>query len=166
MSWYVIQTKPRKEVQALENLQRQGYHSYCPWITQKKLQRRRWVSSTEPLFPRYLFVELAEGTDNFAPIHSTVGVSAMVRFGNIPARMSDTAISYIMQQEAGLMRGHESNRPDWHPGDELEILDGPMMGLKGIFQKHLGEERVMLLLDLLGKQSRVVLSENLIKAVQ
>ena len=65
--WYVIQTKPRQESVAIENLERQGYAAYCPKMAQAKRrrQRQRWQKVIEPLFPRYLFVQLAMGIDDF-----------------------------------------------------------------------------------------------------
>ena len=38
MQWYLIHTKPRQEVCALENLQRQGYECYLPQLVLEKLR--------------------------------------------------------------------------------------------------------------------------------
>ena len=157
--WYVVQTKPRNESVAVENLERQGYTAYCPWITQRKRIRQRWKAVIEPLFPRYLFVRLREGVDDFAPIRSTIGVISLVRFAGQPATVPDQVIVHIQQQELTLA-SPEAQKPDWQPGTRLEVLDGPFAGLHGIFQKLQGEERVILLLELLGKQSRVAISTH------
>ena len=66
--WFVVQTKPRQEQIALDNLSRQGYHSYLPRLCQQKRRRDQWHTVVEPLFPGYLFVQLTPGTDNTAPI--------------------------------------------------------------------------------------------------
>ena len=166
MQWYVVQTKARCEEKALENLERQGYTSYCPQVTVRKLRRKRWQQVTEPLFPRYLFVRLSEGTDDFAPIRSTLGVIGLVRFGGIPATMPDSAIQFIAAQEQQLHEPEAKPGLDWKPGTHLEILEGPMAGLKGVFQKAQGEERVIILLELLGKQSRVVIPSHLVTPVE
>jgi transcriptional antiterminator RfaH len=156
--WYVVQTKPHNETLAVENLQRQGYRTYCPAITLRKLKRKRWQQVTEPLFPRYLFVCLKEGVDDFAPIRSTLGVIGLVRFGGQPATVPEQVITFIAEQEKHLNQPATSRQPDWTPGIELEIFEGPMAGLKGVFLKSQGEERVIILLDVLGKQSRVAVS--------
>ena len=162
MHWYVVQTKPRSEALAIENLQRQGYTAYCPWLTQRKRRRSRWQDVTEPLFPRYVFVQLREGVDDFAPIRSTIGVIGLVRFGGVPATISAATIGFIVEQEKQLLEPDKKATIDWKPGTQLEILDGPMAGLKGVFQKLQGEERVIILLELLGKQSRLAIATNLV----
>ena len=160
MDWYVVQTKPRKESVAIENLDRQGYHSYCPQITQKKLIRKRWANTTEPLFPRYVFVQLEEGIDDFSPIRSTLGVASLVKFGNVPAKLCHQAIDYIIGQEKSLQQGGDGGRLDWKPGTPLQVLDGPMAGLRGVFQKTQSDERIIILLEILGKQSRLLVSSH------
>lgn len=162
--WYVVQTKPRSETHAIENLERQGYTSYCPYITQRKRIRQRWQQITEPLFPRYLFVQLKEGIDDFAPIRSTIGVIGLVRFAGQPANIPDEVIEHIRQQESQL-RAPQDKKPGWQPGIRLEVIDGPFAGLQGIYQKTQGEERVLLLLELLGKQSKVLISTHQVTPV-
>ena len=157
--WYVVQTKPHKETVAVENLERQGYKAYCPLITQAKHRGKRWQQVTEPLFPRYLFVKLKTGIDNFSPIRSTLGVQKLVGFGNQPATISQNIISLIQQQERKVAEQGVGS-PQWECGDPVEIVDGPFSGFKGLFEKQSGEERVVVLLQLLGRDSRVAVSIN------
>ncbi len=152
--WYVVQTKPRREAVAVENLERQGYTTYCPQLKQARYQRKRWQQTIEPLFPRYLFVQLSLGIDDFAPIRSTTGVLNLVRFGNHPATIPHQAIAAIQQQEQQLL-GEAKNHPDWKPGDRVEIVAGPFAGLNGIFEKENDAERVIILLEMLGRSNRV-----------
>jgi len=157
--WYVVQTKPKKEPLAVENLERQGYTTYCPHIVQPKRRRQRWQQIIEPLFPRYLFVQLAAGLDDFAPIRSTLGVIGLVRFGAQPALIPETAIDTIRWQEQQLLQEADST-PAWQAGDAVEIATGPFAGLKGIFEKACGSERVMVLLDMLGRQNRITVDTH------
>lgn len=157
MAWYVIYTKPKQEVVAWENLERQGFPVYCPKITLKRRSSSGWKDVTEPLFPRYLFVQLTEGEDSFSPIRSTHGVSKMLRFGNRPAQISEQAIDAIKLQEQQLQQIDNESFP-WNPGDKVEIMEGPFAGLIGIFQERSDQQRVYLLLDLLGKDNRIKIS--------
>jgi len=152
-NWFVVHTKPKQESQAVENLQRQGYSVYFPQIIQARRRRKSWQKVIGPLFPRYLFVELGIGNDNFSPIRSTLGVIGLIKFGNQPAMVPGSVIKLIRDQEE-FLNNIDILDEQWQPGDMLEILDGPFAGLKGIFQKKESIERVSLLLDVLGKQSR------------
>lgn len=156
-NWFVVHTKPKQEALAVENLQRQGYTVYCPQTILPKRQRHGWKNVVEPLFPRYLFVQLNTGIDNFSPIRSTPGVVGLVRFGYRPAIMQRSAIEAIKKQECNF-KNVEGAHPNWQNGDILEIVEGPFAGLRGIFQKKAGIERAMLLLDILGQQNHLAIS--------
>ncbi|HBA65302.1 MAG TPA: transcription/translation regulatory transformer protein RfaH, partial [Methylococcaceae bacterium] len=69
MTWHVIHTKPKQEKRALENLQKQDFECFLPTCSIEKIRRGRITVSLEPLFPRYLFINLKQGT-NWAPIRS------------------------------------------------------------------------------------------------
>lgn len=157
--WYVVQSKPRQESIALDNLRRQGYSAYCPRVMLLRHRRQRWKTTNEPLFPRYLFVALRDGVDNFSPIRSTLGVSDLVRFGSKPAFLPGHVIETIRQQEQKLRERMDSH-PAWQAGDLVEIIDGPFAGLKAVFENARGTDRVMVLFELLGCQNRVAIDVN------
>ena len=92
-AWYVIQAKPRSEFAARDNLERQGYSTYLPVVSQPRRRNNRRIYITDPLFPRYLFIHLNKSTDNWSPIRSTLGVSKLVSFGFMPAMMPAELIS-------------------------------------------------------------------------
>lgn len=163
--WYVVQTKPRQERVAQGNLERQGYPVYCPWITQSRRLRGSWQNVAEPLFPRYLFVQLTEGEDNFAPIRSTFGVSNMVRFGDQNASISNHVIEAIQAQEQRYKQDDPGKMP-WKEGDRVQLLEGPFAGLTGVFQKKSNQARVIILLELLGRENRVKVDVNDIASAQ
>jgi transcriptional antiterminator RfaH len=157
--WYVVHTKPKQEQVAVENLERQGYTTYCPQMIQARHRRQRWIKVREPLFPRYLFVSLATGVDNFSPIRSTTGVMNMVKFGENPAIVPQQAITAIQQQEA-VFSSEDSSTPNWKAGDTVHVVDGPFAGLKGIFKKQNTEERVIILLSILGRENSITIESN------
>ncbi len=154
--WYVTQTKARQEGRAQENLESQGYTTYCPRITRLCRRRGAWQKVGEPLFPRYLFMRLEEGEDDFTPIRSTKGVLAMLRFGDKPASISQQAIDSIRHQEQQWQHGELSLKQ----GDKIQFIKGPFAGLNGIFNKKCNEKRVFILLELLGKENFISVDIN------
>ncbi len=162
-AWYLIYAKPNQEVVAQQQLEQQGYVTYLPMImnTKRRNGRRRYVE--EPFFPRYLFIHLDQTNDNWAPIRSTIGVSSIVRFGMQPVSVSDDVIEFIKQRENP--EGLHEVQDELSQGDNVRVLDGPMMGLEGVFIAKAGEQRVMLLLELMGKTTRVQIDVDAIEVV-
>jgi len=162
-AWYLIYAKPNQEAVAQQQLEQQGYTTYLPMIMNAKRRngRRRYVE--EPFFPRYLFIRLDQTNDNWAPIRSTIGVSTIVRFGMQPVSVSDEVIEFIKQRENP--EGLHEIQDELSKGDNVRVLDGPMMGLEGVFVAKTSEQRVMLLLDLMGKSTRVQIDVDAIEVV-
>lgn len=156
-AWYVVCTKPRKESIAEVNLQRQDFETYLPWIRRAARRKDKWVDVIEPLFPRYLFLRLDLGQQSVAPIRSTVGVTSLVTFGHRLTPVPDAAISTLRQSEDSQSGLHRPPGHGFQKGDAVSIISGPFEGLCGIFEQSSGAQRVAILLDILGKSSRVVL---------
>lgn len=150
MYWYLLHTKPRQEKCALENLERQGFHSYLPIIPSERLRQGRLKLEDEPLFPRYLFIRLGtdESARSWAPIRSTKGVSRLVTFGNEPAKVHDGLIEQLRLQEAAARATPERL---FTPGERVCLTASPFAGIQGIFQMTDGEQRAMVLIEFLSK---------------
>ena len=54
-------------------------------------------------------------------------------------------------------------RPDFGPGDKVEVFEGPFAGLKGIFQTADGQTRAVLLLELLGHENTISVANRCLK---
>jgi len=143
-AWYLIYSKPQQERLAYENLERQGYHSYLPLIRNRRRRQGRYVAIVEPMFPRYLFVNLSDETDNWGPIRSTIGVANLVRFGMRAARVPDNLITMMQSRDSEGIQTMQP--PELKPGDPVRIVEGVMAGYEAIFQARTGKERVLLLL--------------------
>ncbi|MDY6944012.1 MAG: transcription/translation regulatory transformer protein RfaH [Pseudomonadota bacterium] len=162
--WYAIQTKPRKERFALENLERQGYRCYLPMARERRRLRGRYRWTDSALFPRYLFAQLDLAQQNVAPIRSTLGVIGLVRFGHQLPALPDRLIADIQAREDSQTGCIEVSPPDWAPGATVAVMEGPFRGIEGIFKARTGEERVIVLLKLLGSERAIELPEQLITA--
>ena len=140
---------------------RQGYQVYLPRLVQAVRQRGRWRDRVVPLFPRYLFLGLNEGCQALSPVRSTVGVANVVRFGATYATVPDQVIRGL-RARADVQSGlHRMDHPvSLEPGMAVKIASGPFDGLEGIFQRAVGTERVVVLLNLLGQDAAVRVSTN------
>jgi transcriptional antiterminator RfaH len=143
-AWYVVQTKPRQEFRAQDHLQRQGFRCILPLIRLEKIRRgaRTWIE--EPLFARYVFIEMGGPDANWSVLRSTRGVSQVVRFGGVPARMPVRWMDSVLSCDREPVRLFNS-------GQRVVVTDGPFTGFEGIYQLPDGETRAIVLLELLGK---------------
>ena len=151
-AWYLVQSKPRNEARALENLVRQGYETYLPLMEVERLQRGKLLKKMEPLFPRYLFLHLEEGNDNWGPIRSTLGVAGLVRFGQAYAVVSHEVMEAVRE------RTQDIRKTLFESGDNIRVVSGPLLGLEGVFEIADGEQRSFVLLEFMQKQQRVSVS--------
>ncbi len=155
--WYLLTSKPHKDALAEEELCKQGYEVYRPLAQRLRKRREKMVKVVESLFPRYMFIHLNTLDDNWAPIRSTKGVNHFVRFGIEPAIVPGNLIIALRQQE-GILGEKAIDLDRFHEGDSVIPTDGPFKGLRGIFMSYDGEERAIILLEIMTKQARLVIS--------
>ena len=143
--WYLIQTKPRQERRAEENLQRQHFECYQPKKPSVANER-----TDEALFPGYLFIRLDRELDNWYPIRSTRGVARVVAFGSEPTPVRDELIEQLRQRLAT-----PPQKPRFEPGERVQLHGGSFNELEAIFVSDDGEKRSVILLNLLQREQRV-----------
>ena len=145
-NWYLIKTKPKQEKIAVLNLHNQNYHVYCPIAIIN--------NKTVVLFPGYLFIHLDETLENWSPIKSTKGVLNFVRFGLSYAKISDKVIDFIKKNELNTAE-RAKNISDFKLGDTVQITEGVFKNCVAIFNSIKSDERVILLLNILGQQQTI-----------
>lgn len=157
LPWYVVHTKVRQEQTACENLARQGYKVYLPQIKMLKRSRGRQQAQYEPLFPRYIFLQPGSAAHSISPVHSTLGVSTIVRFGQEPAVIRLETLGAIRNFETRRNGASDLEISPFQPGVHIRVADGPLIGREGLIS-DVSQERVVVLMNLLGQDTRVSLS--------
>ena len=147
-------SKPQKDAYAEEQLNNQGYTTYRPLAVREQRRRGKVIKVTESLFPRYLFINLDAVNDNWAPIQSTYGVSGMVRFGDLPLSIPHNLIDQLRHQESQFQE-NAIDLDRFQKGEVVTIGNGSFEGLSAVFERYSGEERVILLMNILNEQSKV-----------
>lgn len=159
--WYVMYTKPRQEAVAVDNLQRQNYTVLYP---RARLQKRKAgqgsVTVLEPLFPRYMFVRLESGVDDFSKLRSTKGCIDLVKFGGKAATVADDFIELIVKQADSDCVVDLLQTDGLQVGGKVRVAEGPFEGLMGTIASAKSEHRVIVLLNMLGDERSVELKKN------
>ena len=157
MNWYVVYTKPRQESRALLNLQNQGYSCYLPTFQVAKLRAGKLTTRIEPLFSRYLFIELSleHQSQSWAPIRSKLGVSSFLMFGNEPAHVPHELVELLREREQAAQAQPVAL---YQPGEKLQVIDGPFAGLEAIYHMDDGLARGIVLIELLNRSTKLNVS--------
>lgn len=163
-SWYLIQTKPRQEYLARENLERQGYRTYLPIAPVRRRKGGRTFSSPGPMFPRYLFIHLNEGIDDWGPIRSTLGVAKLVKFGMVPARIPDGLINTLMTREDAQGVQVLPSRV-FKAGDRVRVTEGLFEGYEAVVQAKTARERILVLMNIIESHLKVELPGSTLEII-
>ena len=181
MNWYAVHAKPRQEAMALLSLQRGQIETYFPKLRRKRTIRRvrKWV--TGPLFPGYFFARFDAMQDGRLVRYAN-GVINVVSFGGHPAIVEPELIAAIISncQPSTLHPQLSTSTPlstflpdtvtiqpsPLRPGDVVEVQTGPFRGFQGVFEREMsGQERVVILLEVLAKSTRVQVSREQLEKV-
>jgi transcriptional antiterminator RfaH len=162
MRWYAIQTKVNREKDVERRLKDLRLEVFLPWMRARRRigSRFHWVLA--PLFPGYVFCRLDMVVSGKAARYSP-GVKDFLTFGSRIAEVSENIIEALRERCPGGVA--EIDPVNAKPGDIVRINEGPFSGLEAIFEEKLkGSERVAVLLEILGRQTRIVLpSETIAK---
>ncbi len=162
--WYLAYTKPRNEHAASVQLVRQGYAVYLPLYKTLARTAEGMVIRCGPMFPRYVFFRPGSAGQSIAPVHSTLGVSHVVRFGVAPATVEDSLVSALRAFEQQRDRASAADLSALKAGSRVAVCAGPLKGLEGLVSATAGR-RITVLLDVLGQQTRVRMPDHQLQAV-
>jgi transcriptional antiterminator RfaH len=154
-NWFVVHTHANAERLAGSHLRRQGFDVYLPQYAKRRSHARRVERVPAPLFPRYLFLRMDPKATPWFCIRSTVGVHSLVSHGTMPAPLADAVVDEIRAREddCGLVALME--QVPFAAGDVVEIVEGPLARQLGLYEGMDDKNRVLLLLDLLGRPVHV-----------
>ncbi len=158
--WYALFTKPHMERRVGVALSGKGHEVYVPLL---EYHGKRGTLLTKPFFPRYVFARFDWDTEA-GKVRWTEGLTSLVMFGGQPAVVPGDLIEGI-KDELAVLDGDSFLRPK--PGDRVRITSGPMKDMQAVFDVQLGAKgRVLVLLEILGRETRVEIHERRIDPVR
>ena len=151
--WHAVYVKSRTEKKAQLELQFQEIETFLP--LQRKLRqwsdRKKWVEM--PLISGYLFVHTSR--KEYDQILQSNYVVSYVRFEGKAAIVPDNQIEYLKLMLAQENEPIEVTKEKLKPGQMIEVISGPFIGLKGKLQKIKGKSKVAIELEQLGYSAMV-----------
>ncbi len=162
-NWYVIQTKPKKELEAKSYLSVKGVEIFSPTMEVVTARGSKMVREQQALFPGYLFGRF-NLLEDFNLVRWGRGVKKIVSFGAQPVPVADEVIEVIRNRA----RGGECVKKacSFEHNDLVRVRSGPMKDLLGIFERWVSDsERVRVLLNLVGYRPTVEMHYSLLEKV-
>jgi transcriptional antiterminator RfaH len=162
--WYALYTKPREEVWARTNLEERGLEVYLPRYLKRRSHARKVEMVKMPLFPRYIFARADVSQGERPAMAYAPGVEYVLSFGNELGTVNDRLIEEIRQREDenGLVTMGMAAK--FKAGQQVRVEGGAFSDHVGLFQCSSDNERVFVLLNLMGGSVRVHLPMDSISA--
>jgi transcriptional antiterminator RfaH len=162
--WYVAKTHPNGEQKALFHLQRQGFDVYLPRYLRRVSHARRISWQPRPLFPTYLFVSMPGPDQRWRAINSTIGVAHLICDERGPVSVPAGIVKAIRSDEDDCGLVLTGQKKPFKKGAAVQIMSGAFADHIGHFDSATDDQRVVILLDLLGRQVKAKVQLDAISA--
>ena len=96
--WFILQFKPNSHHQAVKNLKQQGFETFLPLNASTSRKASRFVTSTKPLFPGYMFISFDKTELKWQKINNTYGVSRLITFNSILKSIPTTFVEDLKRR--------------------------------------------------------------------
>jgi len=154
-NWCVIYTHQGKELYSVSELNKQNFNTYMPSIM-KIVRHSRYIKKVlKPFFPRYIFVNLHLDNQEWRKINYTRGVVKLITSNEKPIMISESVIKELklLENDKGFI--DEAFVSSYKQGEKLEITNGPLKGIAGIFDGLSEDLRIKVLLNFMGKTMNI-----------
>ena len=162
-TWFLGQLKPNCHNIAKRNLIRQGFQTFLPLQEETKRIRDKFTTEMRPLFPGYIFIALDILQGSWRAVNSTYGITRLVSLGKEPTAVPRDLVSQLM-----LRCDHEGKLLPpklFKPGDQVMMTKGPFTNFIATIESIATDQRVYVLMELMGGQTRVAVDAEHVRAL-
>ena len=151
--WFILQFKPNAHHKAQKNLNQQGFETFLPLedITSRKASR--FINTVQPLFPGYMFITFNRAGSGWHKINNTYGVSRLVTFNSILKSVPTSFICDLIDRCDVSGKLHPAMQ--LKEGDQVKVLNGPFTNFIATVETLEAEKRIRILMDLLGRKTKI-----------
>jgi transcriptional antiterminator RfaH len=119
--WACARLELRREAVAQHFLKLNGYETYIPRVREQRLRRGKRIETISPLFPAYAFIVIEQ---QWHSARWSIGVTAIIMDGTVPARVPDHVIAELRERERGGVV-QLPQTPGMKIGERVRVLGGP-----------------------------------------
>lgn len=164
--WYALATRYQHEKKIHAQLQQKRVHSFLPLYESERRWSDRRKKIAAPLFSCYVFVKIA--LQERLAVLQTEGALRLVSFNHIPAPIPESqieALRRLVEEKVCLEPVHEWPARQWQAGQPVEVIAGPLQGLRGVFQKKHGHAKLVIAIEALRQAIAVEMDAAWVKSV-
>ena len=151
--WYAVHVRPRSEKKAAAGLEASGMEYYLPLVITMRQWSDRKKKVQIPLIPGYCFVNVEER--DFLPVLQQNHVVNFVKTEGRPAVIPACQIDFLRRMLDQSEIEFELLQQMPKPGQEVEIIAGPMIGLRAEVVRTNKKSKVILRMEAIGTAIRV-----------
>lgn len=149
--WYALRTKARHEKLVRDRLASQGIEPLLPTVRRLSQWKDRKKEIEVPLFSGYCFVRFS-GQQKL-PVLQVAGVVDIVGGGHRPEPIPDEEIEALKTLMASVLP--YDPHPYLHEGMLVEVVRGPLQGVRGILLRKEKRHRLVLGIRLIQQAAAV-----------
>lgn len=147
MHWYVLRSKPLKEIFLSNQLGFLNIEAYIPLVLRPGKSKNKYSCN---FFPGYLFIHIDLTQSGTSPLMWMPGSNGVVCFGGEPGVVPDTFIQQLKHKMGHLNEEPQEKWARYRKGERVEITHGPFEGYHAVFDQYLpSSDRVRLMLKTL-----------------
>jgi transcriptional antiterminator RfaH len=151
--WFILQFKPNSHHLATKNLNRQGFETFLPFCDTTSRRASRFINTSQPLFPGYMFIKFDREEPKWHKINSTYGVSRLITFNSILKSIPNTFVNDLKKRYD--LSGKLLPLKKLKKGDQVKILKGPFANFIATIETYETDQRIWILMDLMGRKSKI-----------
>jgi len=153
MLWYVLRSKPQKEMSLSQQASAHGHEVFFPHLRVCPVNPRS--RKVRPYFPGYMFVHVDLAQTSLSAFQWMPHSLGLVSFDGEPAPVPEGLIHSIRRRVDEINAAGGEQLEGLKAGETVIIRGGPFDGYQAIFDARLpGSERVRVLLKLLQVQQK------------
>ena len=159
--WFILQFKPNSHHQATKNLTQQGFEVFLPLHDTTSRRTSRFINTSKPLFPGYMFIKFDRAESEWHKINSTYGVSRLITFNSILKSIPTTFVDSLMMRYD--LSGKLLPIQKLKKGDHVTVLKGPFANFIATVEKYEADQRIWILMDLMGRKTKIQTPSDALK---
>jgi len=159
--WFILQFKSNSHHKATKNLNRQGFETFLPLYDTTSRKLSRFVNTSKPLFPGYMFIKFNRAESEWHKINNTYGVSRLITFNSHLKSIPTKFVDSLMKRYD--LSGKLLPIKKLKEGDQVAILKGPFANFIATVEKYEADQRIWILMDLMGRKTKIITPSDALK---